>query len=81
MNNKNKFTERPEADVVTAERLAGCFDIHRSGVLKWLKKNGFVTRFIRLEETGNQRSAALNRQEALAAINLRKSQGFKVRGL
>jgi hypothetical protein len=78
---KNNFIERPDADVATVERLAECFGVDKSVCRKWLVKNGFQMRFIRLKESGNQLCAALNRQEAIAAINLRKAQGFRVEKL
>lgn len=73
------FIESPNADLVTVLQLAGYFGIDRSGCRKWLIREGFKTRRIRLEETGNQLSAALSRQEAQQAIARRKSQGFKVK--
>jgi hypothetical protein len=76
--NKNNSIEFPDADVVTMERLAESFGVEKSVCRKWLVKNGFEMRFIRVKESGNQLCAALNRQEAIAAINLRKAQGFRV---
>jgi hypothetical protein len=77
MNPKDRI-EDPDADLITLEQLAIKFGIDRSGVRKWLVKQGFKLRFIRLPESGNQLSAALNRPEANRAIALRKSLGFKV---
>ncbi|MGA8654523.1 MAG: hypothetical protein WB586_00100 [Chthoniobacterales bacterium] len=71
--------EDPDADLVTLEQLAATFDIHRTGVRRWLVKEGFQLRFIRLPESGNQLCAALNRQEAQAAIALRRKLGFRVK--
>jgi len=77
--NNYESTEHPDADVVTVARLAEYFNVDRSVARKWLVKNGFKMRFIRLEETGNQLSAALSRGEATEAINWRKTQGFRVK--
>lgn len=70
--------EDPNADLITVEQLSQRFNIDRSNVRKWLLKNGFTFRHIRLEEAGNQLSLALNREEAAKAIALRKAQGFRV---
>jgi hypothetical protein len=70
--------EDPDVDVVTLHQLSRQFGIHVTNVRKWLLKEGFRFRFIRLEESGNQLCAALNREEAAQAINRRRKQGFRV---
>jgi hypothetical protein len=79
--NRSNFVEHPDADVVTVARLAECFGVEKSVCRKWLVKNGFQMRFVRSEEKGNQLCAALSRQQAGAAINLRKAQWFRVKKL
>ena len=51
MNNYDS-TEHPDADVVTVARSAEYFNVDRSVARKWLVKNGFKMRFIRLEKPG-----------------------------
>jgi hypothetical protein len=49
MNTKS-FIEHPDSDVVTVAELAERFSVERSVCRKWLAKEGFRTRRIRLEE-------------------------------
>jgi hypothetical protein len=70
--------EDPQADLVTVGELARRFNIDSSNARKWLIKEGFKLRFIRLPEARNQLCAALNRQETKAAIMRRRELGFRV---
>jgi hypothetical protein len=78
MMNTNDPILSPEADVMTVAQLALCFGVERSVCRRWLNRNGFRLRLVRLQESGNQLNGALSGAEAREAISLRKAKGFKV---
>jgi hypothetical protein len=64
-------------DITTITELAELLECDKSNVLKRLKKCGFVPRYIRIKETGNQLNAGLNKKEK-AFLKILKAQGFRV---
>jgi transposase-like protein len=67
-------------EVVTLAELARRFGLDKSNARKWLQRNGFKFEKVRSEEARNQLILALRREDAEAAIELRRQQGYAVDG-
>jgi len=67
-------------EVVTLAELARRLGLDKSNARKWLRRNGFNFLRVRSVEARNQTTLALRREDAEAAIELRRQQGYAVDG-